>query len=122
MLAQNASVQQARIAMKRFGRLDNGGRSLVAGFVFAALFWALALSASPQLHQRVHGDSNRVEHSCAVTLISSGSYEHASYPPLVNVPQPKVGFTKTAVTNSVWVQPLLLCAHVFAHAPPSVES
>ena len=108
--------------MKRFGRSDNAGRSLVAGVVFAALFWALALSASPQLHQRVHGDSNRVEHSCAVTLIASGSYEHAAHPPLVIAPQPKIAFSKPAVLNSVWVQPLLLCAHVFAHAPPSVGS
>lgn len=119
MLAQNARVQQARVAMKRFGCSDDGGRSLIAGFVFAALFWAFALSASPQLHQRVHGDSNRVEHSCAVTLIASGSYEHAAQPPLVIAPQPKIGFTKTAITKCVWVQPLFLCAHIFAHAPPA---
>ena len=51
----------------------------VAVFVFAAFLWALALSASPQLHQRVHKDANRAEHNCAVTMIASGSYDHAAH-------------------------------------------
>ena len=105
--------------MNRFARSGNFGRGLVTGIVFATLLWALALSASPQLHQHVHADAKQVEHSCAVTLISSGSYEHAAYLPLVGAPQPKLGFTKTPVTNSVWVQPLFLCANIFAHAPPA---
>jgi hypothetical protein len=106
-------------AMNRFARSDNCGHALVAGFGFATLFWALALSASPQLHERVHADANRIEHSCAVTLIASGSYEHAAHPELVSVPRPTIEFSKNNAVNSVWVQSLFLCAHVFAHAPPA---
>jgi hypothetical protein len=104
--------------MSKLARSNNCGRALVAGFVFAAFFWALALNGSSQLHHRVHADATRVEHSCAVTLIASGSYEHTAHPPLVSAPQPEIGFANTAVLYSVWVQPLFLCAHIFAHAPP----
>jgi hypothetical protein len=111
-----------RSAMSTFARSSNNGRTFIATCVFAAFVWALALSASPQLHQRVHADAKRVEHSCAVTLIASGSSEHAAHPPLVSAPQPAIGFSEPAVLNSVWVQPLLLKAHIFAHAPPALES
>lgn len=111
-----------RSAMSMFARSSNNGRTFIATCVFAAFVWALALSVSPQLHQRVHADASRAEHSCAVTGIASGSYEHAPQPPLFSALQPTVEFSKTEDLNSVWVQPLFLCSHVFAHAPPTVES
>jgi hypothetical protein len=110
---------QGRSAMSMFARSRSHGRPFVAACVFAAFFWALALSASPQLHQRIHADAKRVEHGCAATLIASGSYENGAHPPLVSAPQPKIGFSKTAALNSVWVYPLFLYAHIFAHAPPA---
>jgi hypothetical protein len=106
--------------MNMFARSRSCGRTFIAACVFAAFFWALALSGSPQLHQRVHADAKRVEHSCAVTLIASGTYEHAAHPPLVSVPQFTAGFSKIPALSSTWVQPLILKAHVFAHAPPSL--
>jgi hypothetical protein len=108
-----------RSSMSMFARSGNHGRAFIGAWVCAAFVWALALSDSPQLHQRVHADAKRVEHTCAVTLITSGSYEHAAHPPLVSAPQPILEFSKTAVLNPVWVQPLILKAHVFAHAPPA---
>ena len=108
-----------RSAMSMFARSGNNGRTFIATCVFAAFVWTLALSVSPQLHQRVHADASRAEHSCAVTAIASGSYEDAPQPPLVSALQPTVEFSKTGELNSVWVQPLFLCAHIFAHAPPA---
>jgi hypothetical protein len=104
--------------MKRFGRFDNGGHSLVVGFVFAAFLWALALSASPQLHQRVHGDANRGDHACVVTLIVSGNYDHTAPPPLISAPRSGTDFCEISWLSSTWVQPVILKSHVFAHAPP----
>lgn len=106
--------------MNTSARPKNCGRVVVAGFVFAAFFWALALSASPQLHQRVHGDANRVDHTCAVTLIVSGSYDHAAPPPLISVNRFETGRFEISELSSTWVQPLILKAHVFAHAPPAL--
>jgi hypothetical protein len=78
--------------MSTFARSTNRGRQFVAICVSAAFLWALALSASPQLHQRVHKDANRVEHNCAVTMIASGSYNHAAHVPLVSAPIPAFQF------------------------------
>ena len=103
----------------RLARSNNCGSALLAAFVSVAFLWALALSASPQLHQRIHPDANRVEHSCAVTMIASGSYDHAAHPPLVSAPDFALQFSKILALSSTWVQPLFLGAHIFAHAPPA---
>jgi hypothetical protein len=110
---------QARCAMSRFARSSNWGRALVAAFVSAGFLWALALSASPQLHQRIHADANRVEHSCAVTMISSGSYDHAVQSPLVDAPATAVQFSKISALTPCWVQSPFLGACIFEHAPPA---
>jgi hypothetical protein len=104
--------------MSTFARSTNHGRAFVATCVGAAFLWTLALSVSPQLHQRVHADANRAEHSCAVTAIASGTYEHAGPPPLVSAPLPAVQFSKIRALTPQWVESLFLKAHIFAHAPP----
>src|SRR6266516_4506534 len=106
--------------MSRFARSRNHGRAFVAVCVFAAFLCALALSASPQLHQRVHRDANRAEHNCAVTMIASGSYDHAAHAPLVSAPVSAVEFSKIPALIPRWVQSPFLGACIFEHAPPAV--
>jgi len=101
-----------------FVRSTNHGCRLVAACVFAAFVWALALSASPQLHQRVHKDANRVEHNCAVMIIASGSYDHATHPPLVTADALVPQFSKISALTPCWVQSPFLGARIFEHAPP----
>ncbi len=105
--------------MSRFARSRNHGRAFVAVCVFAAFLCALALSASPQLHQRIHADANRVEHNCAATMIASGSYDHAGHPPLVSAPVPPAQFSKIPALTPQWVESLFLGACIFEHAPPA---
>jgi hypothetical protein len=100
-------------------RSRNHGRSFVAVCVFATFIWALALSASPQLHQRVHKDAGRVEHNCAVTMIASGSYDHAVQSPLLDAPATSVQFSKIPALTPCWVQSPFLGACIFEHAPPA---
>jgi hypothetical protein len=104
--------------MSTFVRSTNHGRTFVATCVFAALVWALALSVSPQLHARIHTDGNRADHTCAVILVATGSYDHAAQPPLVSAPDFVSRFGRVPALGSIWVQPLILKAHIFAHAPP----
>jgi hypothetical protein len=106
--------------MSRWARSLNARRAVVAAALFAAFFWALALSVSPQLHARIHVDTNRAEHTCAVTLVSSGSYDHAAQPTLISVPDFVSQFGRVPALSSTWVQPLFLSAHIFAHAPPAL--
>ena len=105
--------------MRSFTRSHNCRRALIAAFVSAAFLWTIALSVSPQLHARIHTDGNRAEHTCAVTLITTGGCEHAAHPPLVSEPQFTSCFSQIAALSSTWVKPLFLSAHIFAHAPPA---
>jgi hypothetical protein len=105
--------------MSTFARSNSCARALVAAFVSVGFLWALALSASPQLHQRVHKDANRVEHNCAVTMIASGNYDHAAHPPLVSAPVPAIHFSTIPALALCWVQSPFLGACIFEHAPPA---
>ena len=118
-LARDAVKLQGRSAMSTFARSTNHGRAFVATCVFAAFVWALALSVSPHLHQRVHADGNRPDHICAVTLIATGSYDHAAQPPVISAPDLLAQFETVSALSSIWVQPLFLKAHIFANAPPA---
>src|SRR5262249_53234192 len=104
---------------KRFVRLHDCGRTLVGVLVAAAFLWTLALSASPQLHARIHADANRADHACAVALITTGSYDHTAQPPLIGAPDFAGEFGTVPALTSTWVKPLFFNAHVFAHAPPA---
>jgi hypothetical protein len=95
-------------------------RACVAVFVSAAFLWMLVLSASPQLHARVHADANRTDHVCAITLIASGSYEHSAQPPLVSADALVSQFSEIPALTPCWVQSLFLGARIFEHAPPAV--
>jgi hypothetical protein len=80
--------------MSTLAHSTNRGRAFIAICVCTAFLWALALSSSPQLHQRFHTDASRVEHSCAATMIASGNYDHAAHPPLISARAPAVKFSK----------------------------
>jgi hypothetical protein len=108
--------------MNSSGRSQNSARALVAAVLFAAFSWTLLVSVSPRLHGCIHGDANRIDHVCAITLIASGSYEHAGQPPIIGAPQFDIRFAAIAALTSTWVRPLFLNAHIFAHAPPDVQS
>jgi hypothetical protein len=95
-------------------------RACVAVFVSAAFLWMLVLSASPQLHARIHADANRTDHVCAITLIASGSYEQAAQPPLVSADALVSQFSEIPALTPCWVQSPFLGACIFEHAPPAV--
>jgi hypothetical protein len=106
--------------MNSSGRSRTYARVLVTAVLFSAFSWTLLVSVSPRLHGCIHGDANRSDHVCAITLISSGTYEHAGQPPLISAPQFDVWFAAAASLTPTWVKPLFLNAHIFAHAPPAL--
>jgi hypothetical protein len=105
--------------MSTFARSNNCGRTLVAVLLAVAFLLALALSASPQLHQRVHPDADRAEHSCAATMVASGSYNYSVHTPLISVPAPAALFSKIPALTPQWVESPFLGACIFEHAPPA---
>jgi hypothetical protein len=120
LLAQAQQLSQAPVPMNSSGRSQTCARVLVAAVLFAAFSWTLLVSVSPRLHGCIHGDANRSDHVCAITLIASGSYEHGAQPPVISPPQFDVRFATSSALTSTWVRPLFLNAHIFAHAPPAL--
>ena len=117
LLAQTPPLSQAPRPMNSSGRSQTCARVLVATVLFAAFSWTLLVSVSPQLHGCIHGDANRSDHVCAITLIASGSYEHGAQPPVISPPQFDVRFAASAELTSTWVKPLFLSgAHLCARA------
>jgi hypothetical protein len=115
-LAQFLTQTQARLAMN--GTTRRGARAFAAACVGVAFVWVLVLGVSPQLHQRIHPDANKVEHSCAVTFVTSGSYHH-SHVPLTSAPFLAVQFSKIPALTPQWVESAFLSACIFEHAPPA---
>jgi hypothetical protein len=119
-IAHTLAWIESRGAMSNVARLPNRGRAFVATFVFAAFLWTLALSVSPQLHERIHPDANRAEHSCAVTFIASGNYDHSPTPQIVGVPDSVDQFSSVPALTPKWVESAFLLARIFEHAPPAL--
>lgn len=95
-------------------------RTVIAFLASAAFLWTLALSTSPELHARVHKDANRAGHSCAVTMVASGKYNHSPAAPLVSVPVLVDQFSPIPVLTPHWVESSFLLARIFEHAPPAL--
>jgi hypothetical protein len=119
-LAEIVLETEARVAMSMVPRSPNRRRAFTAVFVSAAFLWTLALSVSPQLHERIHPDANRIEHTCAVTFVASGSYDHVAHPPVISAPAPASQFSKIPALNPRWVSSPFLEASIFEHAPPAL--
>jgi len=101
-------------------RSSRSDRVFVATFLCLAFLWTLALSASPQLHQRIHRDANRGDHVCAVTLVASGNFNHCACPQLVSVPALVDQSSSIPALTPQWVEPIFLVAGIFEHAPPAL--
>ena len=102
------------------GRTTPRSVTVVAAFLSAAFLWALVLSASPQLHERFHPDANRVEHTCAVTFVASGSYDHVVHVSAVSAPAEAVQLSTIPALDPQWVASPFLGASIFEHAPPAL--
>ena len=95
-------------------------RAFVAVVASAAFLWTLALTVSPQLHERIHRDANRIDHSCAVTFIASGKFNHSASPQLVSAPAVIDQFCSIPALTPQWVESPFLGASIFEHAPPAL--
>ncbi|HEV3243111.1 MAG TPA: hypothetical protein VGZ31_01710 [Chthoniobacterales bacterium] len=101
-------------------RSSRSDRAVVATFLCLAFLWTLALSASPQLHQRIHRDANRGDHVCAITMVASGNFNHSACPSLANVSDLANQFSPIPPLTPQWVESLFLLARIFEHAPPAL--
>jgi hypothetical protein len=59
------------------GPLIQTGQRWTGAILVVAVFWALTLSVSPQLHELIHPDADHEDHDCAVTLFLGGGLFHS---------------------------------------------
>ena len=119
-LAENCCTMSGEARSSRPMKSSTMRRALVAASLSAAFLWTLALSASPQLHERFHPDANRAEHTCAVTFAVSGGYDHVVPAPVVSSPVEVAQFSTIPALDSQWVRSPFLGASIFEHAPPAL--
>ena len=105
-------------------RLTDGkgtiARAMIAAGCIAAVLLALVLAATPQFHEKIHGTTGAPNHECAVTLLTSGNYQHT--------PAATISFAPLAPPTA-FAHPLssfqLVSAHLefslLEHAPPAVS-
>ena len=60
------------------GPLIQTGQRWTGAVLVVAIFWALTLTVSPQLHELIHPDADHEDHDCAVTLFASGGIHFAA--------------------------------------------
>ena len=104
-------------------RLSDGKaalRAIVAAGCIGAVLFAVVLSAIPQLHEAIHATTGAPNHECAVTLLTSGNYQHT---PTISIsvapPTPPTAFAHVADNFQ------LVTAHLefslLEHAPPVIS-
>src|SRR3954454_12934191 len=96
------------------------GRSIaiLAAAFFGLFLFTLVLCAIPQLHERIHQTSSSVNHECAVTLLSSGNYQHTPIDTIsAAAPAPPASFSH-ALPSFHFVSAHLDFS-LLEHAPPA---
>jgi hypothetical protein len=79
------------------GSLIQNGQRWTGVVLVVAIFWALTLSVSPQLHELVHPDADHDDHDCAVTLFLGGGLVHSPFLPSL-VAGPLIHFLRQATS------------------------
>jgi hypothetical protein len=95
-------------------------RALVAAECVAAVLLALVLSAIPQLHEQIHGASSTANHECAVTMLTSGNYQHTPTA-IISVAPPAPPTPFAHAPHSFQVVSAHLEFSLLEHAPPVVS-
>ena len=95
-------------------------RAMIAAGCIASVLLALVLSAIPQLHEQIHGATSAPNHECAVTLLTSGNYQHTPAATIsLAPPAPPTAFAH-ALASFQLVSARLECS-LLEHAPPTVS-
>ena len=95
-------------------------RAIVAAGCLGAVFFAVVISALPQLHEQIHSATGSPSHECAVTLLTGGNYQHAPAPTIsLAPPAPPTAFVHVLARFE------LVTAHLefslLEHAPPVIS-
>jgi hypothetical protein len=94
-------------------------RALTAVGCIAAVLLAILLSAIPQLHEQIHTATGMPNHECAVTLLTSGNYQHTTNTAISLAPPAPAAFAH--VPTHFQLVHARLEFSLLEHAPPAVS-
>lgn len=95
-------------------------RAIIAAGCLGAVLFAVVLSAIPQLHERIHNATGAPNHECAVTLLTSGNYQHTPNVAIALAPPaPPTAFAH--IFSSVRLVNAPLEFSLLEHAPPAIS-
>jgi len=94
--------------------------ALIAAGCIAAILLALVLSAIPRLHEQIHGTTGTPNHECAVTLLTSGNYQHTPNA-VISLPPPAPPAPFAHILTSFQLVGAHLDFSLLEHAPPTVS-
>ena len=104
-------------------RLSDGNlialRAIAAGGFVAAFLFALVLAVAPQLHELVHQPSGNT-HECVVTLLTTGSCDHAPCNAIAVAPRPPKPASALFHRHFYFVSAPLEFS-LLEHAPPTIS-
>jgi hypothetical protein len=81
-------------------------------------FFAVAMTASPSLHERLHHHAGQSDHVCIVTILHNGGSDGSALPlPIIAAPVQQTG-TISSFSKNNETRPVFLLARIFEHAPP----
>jgi hypothetical protein len=104
----------------RIGPLIQRGQRWTGAVLVVAVFWALTLSVSPQLHEWIHPDADHEDHDCAVTLFLGGGLVHSPASPSL-VAGPLVLFLSHTFSSPRDVLATLFAGQrIFERGPPVI--
>ena len=117
-------VSRSRLRDEMSLRFPDGkaaaGRAIVAAGCIGAVLFAVLLSAIPQLHEEIHASTGAPNHECAVTLLTSGNYQHTpSIPISLAPPAPPATFAHAFASFQLVTAHLEFC--LLEHAPPAIS-
>jgi hypothetical protein len=93
-------------------------RLALVTLVLAGMLLAVLMSASPDLHRRLHHDADDQQHECLVTVLHAGGCDAAAPAPVLAAVHQVILFTAAPILHAQWVEPLFLSNCVLEHAPP----
>ena len=95
-------------------------RAMVSAAFLGAILLTLVLSAIPQLHERIHQTSSSANHECAVTLLTSGNYQHTVSDTIaIAPPPPPAAFAH--IFSRLQLASARLEFSLLEHAPPTIS-
>ena len=95
-------------------------RAIVAAGCIGAVLCAVILSAIPQLHEEIHATTGAPNHECAVTLLTSGNYQHTPTIAISVAPAAPPATFAHVSGNFHIVRPHLAFS-LLEHAPPALS-